>query len=107
MTHPTLDHFAEGFEEVVVDEGLLANLAVLAVVLPLRTRHAETLEHHVEDVGKQTIAVVGRVRLAHVLNHLRVDGGHAPGTQRVLDADRVSVVKLVPINRGPSVSHQV
>ena len=84
-----LDHHGEGLEEVVVDEGLLADFAVLAVVLALRARHAQILEHEAEDVGEETIAVVRGVGLAHVLHHARVDRGHAAGADGILDADGV------------------
>ena len=51
VPHAVLHHGAEGLEEVVVYERLLAHFPVLPVVLALRTGDAEVFEHEPEDVG--------------------------------------------------------
>ena len=47
---PPLDDVGEGLQEARVDEGLLAHLPVLAVVLALGPRHAQVLQDQAEDV---------------------------------------------------------
>eukprot|EP00982_Pelagococcus_subviridis_P013763 31277-Pelagococcus_subviridis.AAC.6 len=84
-----------------VDERLLAHLAVLPVVLALTPRHPQVFQHDAKHVRQEPVAVIRRVRLAHVLHRPRVDRGDAPRTERVHDADGVAVVVLVPVeHRG-------
>ena len=107
VTHALLHHGAERLEEVVVDERLLAHLPVLPVVLALRARHAQVLEDETEDVRQEPVAVVGRVRLADVLDRPRVDRGHAPGADRVLDAHGVVPDQPVPLEHRRGHAHRV
>mmetsp|Transcript_5000 Transcript_5000/g.17865 ORF Transcript_5000/g.17865 Transcript_5000/m.17865 type:complete len:292 (-) Transcript_5000:312-1187(-) len=101
VPHAALHHRAERLEKVGVDERLLAHLAVLPVVLALTPRHPQVFQHDAKHVRQEPVAVIRRVRLAHVLHRPRVDRGDAPRTERVHDADGVAVVVLVPVeHRG-------
>ena len=107
VSHAVLHHGAECLEEVVVYERLLAHFPVLPVVFALRTGDAEVFEDEPEDVGEEPIAVVRRVGLADVLHGPRVDGGHAPGSDRVLDAHGVVSHQPVPLEHRGWHAHRV